>query len=103
MDITVRKEGNDAFHIRIAGSIDTGNAEQLRTELDKIAANKPMKVVMDMSLVPTIDSSGMGKILIFYKKLDSMKSKFEIKGIQDNLYNVFKAVKLDKLFPISQK
>jgi len=35
----------------------------------------------------------------FFKNLDSIKSSFEIKGIHENLYNIFKAVKLDKLFP----
>jgi anti-sigma B factor antagonist len=46
-------------------------------------------------------SSGIGKILMFFKSLDGAKASFEIKGIHENLFNIFKAVKLDKLFPIS--
>jgi hypothetical protein len=40
---------------------------------------------------------------MFFKSLDSSKAGFEIKGIHENLFNIFKAVKLDKLFPISMR
>lgn len=100
MDIATRKNG-DTLYIRISGAIDESSTEKLRSDLNKIALSKPPKVIMDLSLVPTIGSSGIGKILLFYKSLESIKSKFEIKGLQENLYKLFKAVKLDKLFPIS--
>jgi anti-sigma B factor antagonist len=100
MDIvTNRNEG--ALFIKVSGAVDTSAAEILRSELNKIANQKPQKVIMDLSLVPTMGSSGIGKILMFFKNLDGMKSSFEIKGIHENLYNIFKAVKLDKLFTIS--
>lgn len=102
MDVVTRKSG-EILSIRIAGAIDESAAEALKTELGKIAREKPKKVVMDLSLVPTIGSSGIGKILMFYKSLDSMKSEFEIKGVQENIFNLFKAIKLDRLFSISLK
>ncbi len=100
MDIATKKNG-DTLYIKISGAVDESSTEKLRAELNKIAFGKPTKVVMDLSLVPTIGSSGIGKILLFYKSLESIRSQFEIKGIQDNLHRLFKSVKLDKLFPIS--
>jgi anti-sigma B factor antagonist len=100
MDVVTNKYDGTLF-IKVCGAVDTSAAEILRSEFNKIANQKPQKVVMDLSLVPTMGSSGIGKILMFFKNLDSMKSSFEIKGIHENLYNIFKAVKLDKLFPIS--
>lgn len=100
MDVTSRVLG-DTLHIKVSGAVDTPAAEILRTELNKIAAQKPKKVVMDLAMVPTMGSSGIGKILMFFKSLDGAKASFEIKGIHENLFNIFKAVKLDKLFPIS--
>ena len=102
MDVTTKTTG-DALFIKVSGAVDTSAAEILRTELNKIAGQKPKKVVMDLSLVPTMGSSGIGKILMFFKSLDGSKANFEIKGIHENLYNIFKAVKLDKLFPISMR
>ncbi|HNQ85407.1 MAG TPA: STAS domain-containing protein [Deltaproteobacteria bacterium] len=100
MDVATRISG-DTLYVKISGPVDTPAAEILRTELNKIASQKPQKVVMDLSTVPTMGSSGIGKILMFFKSLDGAKASFEIKGIHENLFNIFKAVKLDKLFPIS--
>ncbi len=102
MDVATNLSG-DTLTVKVSGAVDTGAAEILRSELNKIAAQRPKKVIMDLSLVPTMGSSGIGKILMFFKSLDSAKSGFEIKGIHENLYNIFKAVKLDKLFPISMR
>jgi len=99
----VTKKNDETLVIKVSGPVDTEAAEQLRSELGKVLKLKPNKVVMDLSLVPTMGSSGIGKILIFFKGLDSNKASFEIKGIHENLYNIFKAVKLDKLFPISMR
>jgi anti-sigma B factor antagonist len=102
MDVTTKDNG-DTLIVKVSGAVDTSAAEILRSELNKIAGQRPKKVVMDLSMVPTMGSSGIGKILMFFKSLDSSKASFEIKGIHENLYNIFKAVKLDKLFPISMR
>ena len=102
MDVATKVNG-DTLIVKVSGAVDTSAAEILRSELNKIAGQRPKKVVMDLSMVPTMGSSGIGKILMFFKSLDSSKASFEIKGIHENLYNIFKAVKLDKLFPISMR
>ncbi len=102
MDVTTKVNG-DTLIVKVSGAVDTSAAEILRSELNKIAGQRPKKVVMDLSMVPTMGSSGIGKILMFFKSLDSSKAVFEIKGIHENLFNIFKAVKLDKLFPISMR
>jgi anti-sigma B factor antagonist len=102
MDVTTRKEG-ETYFIKISGIVEASTVDKLIKEMDMATQEKPKRVVMDLSLVPTIDSSGIGKILIFFKRLSSINSDFEIRGIQQNLYNIFKAIKLDKLFPITMK
>ena len=102
MDVTTKVNG-DTLIVKVSGAVDTSAAEILRSELNKIAGQRPKKVVMDLSMVPTMGSSGIGKILMFFKSLDSSKAVFEIKGIHENLFYIFKAVKLDKLFPISMR
>jgi anti-sigma B factor antagonist len=102
MEIATRKT-EDALVVKVSGAVDTEAAEILRNELGKILKLRPSRVVMDLSLVPTMGSSGIGKILIFYKSLDSSNVSFEIRGIHENLYHIFRAVKLDKLFPITMR
>ena len=88
--------------VKIFGAVDTIEAEIMRSEFKKIILQKPQKVVLDLSMVPTMGSLGIGKILMFFKSLSESKSIFEIKGIHENLYPFFKVIKLDKLFPISK-
>jgi anti-sigma B factor antagonist len=92
----------DSLLVNIIGAVDTPAAESLKSALKEIILQKPQKVVLDLSMVPTMGSLGIGKILMFFKGLREISSSFEIKGIHENLYPFFKAVKLDKLFPISQ-
>ena len=97
----ITKQTPEALVIQISGAVDSEAAEKLRHELSAVSTRNPSNVVMDLSRVPSIGSSGIGKILIFYKELNKKRVSFEIKGIHDNVYNIFKAIKLDKLFPIS--
>jgi anti-anti-sigma factor len=92
----------DTLFVKVIGGVDTSAAEILRSKLKEIILQKPQKVVLDLSMVPTMGSSGIGKILMFFKSLKEGNSIFEIKGIHENLYSFFKVIKLDKLFPISQ-
>jgi anti-sigma B factor antagonist len=92
----------DTLLVKVIGAVDTIAAESLRSELKEIILQKPQKVVLDLSMVPTMGSLGIGKVLMFFKNLKESNSVFEIKGIHENLYSFFKIIKLDKLFPISQ-
>jgi anti-sigma B factor antagonist len=92
----------DTLFVKVLGGVDTSAAEILRSKLKEIILQKPQKVILDLSMVPTMGSSGIGKILMFFKSLKEGNSIFEIKGIHENLYSFFKVIKLDKLFPISQ-
>ena len=100
--MNIRSEIREHTHyIKIIGGIDTKAAEILRSKLKDILVEKPQRVIMDLSMVPTMGSVGIGKILMFFKGLQDINSPFEIKGIHENLYPFFRIIKLDKLFPIS--
>ncbi|MCD6569404.1 MAG: STAS domain-containing protein [Deltaproteobacteria bacterium] len=101
MEITT-KQNEDNVVIAITGAVNTDATERLRAELVKIVKQRPENVVMDLSLVPTIGSAGIGKILVFYKELDKNKIGFEIKGIHENLYKIFKSIKLNKIITITK-
>jgi len=98
----VSEISGDTLFVKVVGAVDTIAAERLRSDLKKIILQKPQKVVLDLSMVPTMGSLGIGKILMFFKSLKEGNSIFEVKGIHENLYSFFKVIKLDKLFPISQ-
>jgi anti-sigma B factor antagonist len=101
MDINVSVDGTTA-QIKVSGIIDNDNAEELKQQLSSVQDRSVKDATLDLSLVPSITSSGIGKLLVFYKALDSKGGKITIDGIHSNLLKLFKSIKLDKLFDIKE-
>jgi len=99
MEITVSKDYGD-IQIKITGPIAPDLNSTLGAELKKILDMNPSSVVLNLSDVPNITSSGIGKLLAFYKGLNKIKSSFRIQGVHENILTVFKSTKLDTIFDI---
>ena len=90
MDINVRKRAQ-AQVVQLRGQLRMGPAvDSLRQTLDEAVANGDFRIVINLSEVPMIDSSGIGllvKLLVSTKKLGgSVKllqpSKFAIQTLR---------------------
>lgn len=94
---------NGAVQLTILGAVDNDNAEDLKEQFQELLKEDFDELVFDLTYVPFITSSGIGKFLILYKNLVARGKKMRIKGINENLLDLFKSIKLDQLFPIEQK
>ncbi len=95
-------EENGKILISIIGAVDNENAEELKKEFQNLLQQDFEEALFDFTYVPFITSSGIGKLLIFYKNVVSRGKSMRIKGINDNLLELFRSIKLDQLFPIEQ-
>ncbi len=68
MEIWTRAEGQ-ATVVRVAGEIDVRTAPSLRHALDRAVADGTGDVVLDLSEVGFVDSSGLGVILGRYRRM----------------------------------
>ena len=93
---------NGKIMISIVGAVDNENAEELKKEFQNLLKQDFEEALFDFTYVPFITSSGIGKLLIFYKNIISKGKSMRIKGINDNLLELFRSIKLDQLFPIEQ-
>lgn len=100
MDIKVSRVG-DAGRLEIIGDIDEKGAEVFKTRLQELKTAK--KVEIDFSRVGYIGSSGIGKLLLFYKNITLEGGKVTITNLSSDLYNLFRELKLDTIFTITQK
>ena len=91
---------NGAVHVSIIGAVDNDNAEDLKEQFQELLSREFSEAIFDLTYVPFITSSGIGKFLIFYKNIVAKGKKMRIKGINENLLELFKSIKLDQLFPI---
>jgi anti-anti-sigma factor len=87
----------------VEGVIDEKGAEELKNTFNNLQAAPPPYVVLNMSSVSQIGSSGIGKILLFYKNLAIKGSRLEVIGLSPMLFELFHELKLDSLFSVSKR
>ncbi|HET7839027.1 MAG TPA: STAS domain-containing protein [Rectinemataceae bacterium] len=102
MDIELKQKG-EALSIVIDGNIDTDGGHKLGVALQEAMEMDGIKsITFDLSTVRTITSSGIGKLMNFFKFIDSKKGTMAVKGISDSLYKQFMEIHLDRIFPIGK-
>lgn len=92
----------EAIWVAIIGAVDNENAEELKNQFQELLKRDFNEAIFDLTHVPFITSSGIGKFLIFYKNIVSKGKRMRVKGINDNLFELFRSIKLDQLFPIEK-
>ena len=101
MEYTINKDEKWVV-ISVNGQITFDNSDDLKTVFDNVLSEGSKFVRLDLSLVPVSSSSGISSILVLYKKLKKMDGALEIKGISDNLFEMFKSLKIDQFIKISK-
>lgn len=101
MEFTVSRT-NGRVDVKIKGALDFAQADSLEVEFERLLTRDFKEAVFNLKSVPFITSSGIGKFLIFYKQASANGRRVRIKGINENLLNIFKIIKLDHLVPMEQ-
>ena len=91
---------NGRVDVQIIGRVDWANSNNLEVEFSKLLLWDFKEAVFNLSSVPSISSSAIGKFLIFYKRAKSTGREIRIKGINRNLLSLFRIIRLDSLFPM---
>jgi anti-sigma B factor antagonist len=99
MDVRV-SERDGVVSVALTGGIHIEQADELLDVFNSIIEKNPKEVVIDLSDLKSITSSGIGKIVLLYKGILKCKGKVKITGVNDTIMQIFKIVKLDKLMEI---
>jgi anti-sigma B factor antagonist len=86
--------------IELEGEIDLHRSPDVRRELREAIAAKPAKIIIDLSKVTFIDSSGLAVLLEGMQGVESYGGKFYLVAIQEMLRPIFETSKLDEVFRI---
>jgi anti-sigma B factor antagonist len=89
---------NDEMTLVVRGSLDINSAPALAEEIDKIVATRPSKVVVDLSMLDLIDSSGVAALVKLYKGVRNASGAMTISGARDQPLAIFKLLRMDKVF-----
>ncbi len=84
--------------LKIAGELDALTVPEIRAEIDQIAAEGGEKVIVDLSGLRLVDSSGVGAIVSLFKRVRAEGRQFEVTGIQGQPMQIFQVLRLDQVF-----
>jgi anti-anti-sigma factor len=100
----LRKPVNsDEIVLEIKGPLSGENTNEFHKHLQELSAEKCSTVTLNLLEVSTINSSSLGKILLFRKKLSEEGRTLKIRGCSDALHKTFQMIKFDKLISIEKK
>ena len=87
--------------IVVDGDLDNEQAgEALRQAFNKLFDQGERTIVLDLSSVQIINSYGIGKILMCYKRLKGENGQMMVKPLTGFVKETFELLMLDSLFPI---
>ena len=89
-----------ATTVRITGEFDASTAPLVRNDIDGVVDAKPPKVVLDLSQLRLIDSTGVGAIVSLFKRTRANGGAFEVKGLSGQPHSIFEVLRLDRVFKL---
>lgn len=98
MEYTIKSEG--AFTVvGLAGEVDLHFSPKAREQI-LAQLNGSRNVLVDLSKVSYIDSSGVASLVEGFQLARTKKLRFALVGVSDAAMQVFQLARLDKVFPI---
>jgi anti-sigma B factor antagonist len=80
------------------GAIDLHVSPEMRASLREIIDAKPKRLVVDLSRVPYVDSSGLAVLIGAMQSLELEGGVFLLAGAQETVQAILESARLDKYF-----
>lgn len=97
---TVDNDKNELV-LKLGGQLDALSASELLPTIDKVVAEKRSTIVVELSDLELIDSSGVAAIVALYKRSKAAGGKLKVVGARDQPLAIFKLLRMDKVFNIA--
>jgi anti-sigma B factor antagonist len=100
MNITLdNKDGSTVvkFHEE---RLDAHNSKELKDYLLELLDNGAKKLILDLSEVRFVDSSGLGALLSGHKNAGLRDGRFALVGVQARVQSMFELTRLTRVFDI---
>ena len=92
----------DGVVMRPSGDIDLSKAPSFRTRIAEVFQEKHARVIIDLSEVPYMDSSGVATLVEGMQIASRSGSKFILSGLQERVRSIFEIARLDTVFTITR-
>ncbi len=86
--------------LSLEGEIDLHASPRVKEQLEPLIARKPPRLVIDLSQVSYIDSSGLALFIETLQRIQAYGGKFALCGLGPSVRNIFDISRLDQVFTI---
>jgi stage II sporulation protein AA (anti-sigma F factor antagonist) len=88
--------------ISVVGELDVDSSDELRAVLDPYFAGRPAKVIVDVSQLTFIDSSGLNLLAVAARTVTALGGAFVVAGPSPSITRVFGVVQLESEVPVRE-
>ncbi|MBN1465702.1 STAS domain-containing protein [candidate division KSB1 bacterium] len=88
--------------LKIDGEVDMFSSPQARNAIMELVKQRVPKVIVDLSEVSYMDSSGVATLIEGLQLCHKYNGKLVVAGLRANVREVFELTRLDKIFQIFQ-
>lgn len=96
-----REQLRDAVVLRPDGEIDLARSPELRLRLRQEVDAKPSRLVVDLSRVSYMDSSGVATLVEALTRARNANCRLVLAGLQPRVRSIFAISRLDTVFTIA--
>ncbi|MCB1157086.1 MAG: STAS domain-containing protein [Leptospiraceae bacterium] len=102
MELTERDKGNHKI-IELSGNLDIYSASKIKKEINKKIDDEEIEsLILDMSKVTHMDSSGIAMLANLQKRMKSDDLSFALLSVTNDIMAVLRLSSLDSFFKIYQ-
>ena len=99
MDIKITKE-NGISIISFEGSLDTNTSKEAGDQLDRLVEEGELKLLIDLTNLEYVSSSGLRILLATSKKIKVLKGEMRICGLNETVNEVFEISGFTMIFKV---
>jgi anti-anti-sigma factor len=96
---SVRKVGPDTV-VEAVGDIDLRSSQDFQQALLAVAEEKPRRIVVDLSAVPYMDSSGVASLVKLLSRARKVGATLHLAGLNERVRSIFEITRLERVFDI---
>lgn len=93
-----RVDRGDETILHVEGVLDAVTAPDIRPTIEALVGERRMSILVDVSSLRLVDSSGVGVIVSLFKRCKEFGGVVRVSGLRDQPLAIFKLLRLDRVF-----
>ena len=92
----------DSVVLNVRGELDAACVDEIREVVDRLATAGHRSIIVDLSGLLVIDSSGIGSIVSLYKRVRGKGGTVAVRGAKDQPLAILRLLKLDRVLVVPE-